>query len=146
MTIRRTNREIDLGFGVYDSERYDSKPPRIQILTPKPPLPQDQNVYCANCKARMDWKEKLELHMCSQCGQFVDYKLKDAHITQDENKPMLKSYSRGPYSTGERPFLKNVKIESNTPNYERPIPKERIQHIRIKGSPADALRIEQEEE
>lgn len=143
MTIRRTTREIDLGFGVYDSERYQNDIPRVQVIKASNPKPEDQRVYCANCKSRMDWKEGLEMHMCGQCGQFVDYKLKDPHL-KDNQVDELKSYSQGIYTTGNKPIVKNITLQRNAPEVDIPYPKERIQNIKVRGSLEDALKIDTE--
>lgn len=142
MTIRKTTREIDLGFGIHDSERLENQRPRVQILTPKTPDPEDQRVFCAKCKCRMEWLgELMELHMCKQCGQFSDYKLNDAHILTDKKRDKLFSYTKGPYTETdplEKPFFQNVEIQTNTPDYENIHSKQRVQNIRMKGSFKDA--------
>lgn len=152
MTIRNTNRDIDFGFGFYDSERRDKQrfKPKVQILTPREQNSEDKNVYCANCKTRMDHKERLDIYMCSHCGGFVDLKYgQDAEITSnkgDKFQPhaaLQHSPVHDPDDT-TRPFMKSIKVEHNN-SFDQPTegPKQRVQNIKMKGSPAEAWKLEE---
>jgi hypothetical protein len=66
LTIRRSTSDIDLGFGIYDYERYNK--PKVQILTPREPPKEQQVKYCSSCDQKIEWIETSRRFICYSCG------------------------------------------------------------------------------
>ena len=68
MTFRRSTEDIDLGFGryAYDSEHHNR--PKVQIIAPKQPPPEDRVHYCSTCNGKLQWLEQNRKFICYKCS------------------------------------------------------------------------------
>ena len=125
--------------------------PKVQIFSSEEIIedPAKETFFCTMCKGVLDYDKYLEVHVCKSCVQYYD-------TTNLQDKPLkdIKDFQLVPY--GEQmhyatfdendpmtPFVENVPLDDFEDNNDlvatRTYDQGRIQHIKVKGSFADAI-------
>lgn len=117
MTIRRSTQDLDLGFGIYDSERVDqyrNSKPKVQILTPTPALPPEERThYCSKCNKRIEWLERPRKFICYTCGLSY-HELYDTPLASvDQAIHPLQG------ETADKPYFKSLKPNTQLQSREQ---------------------------
>jgi hypothetical protein len=68
MTYRNT-RDVNLGFGIHDSEYHpNSRKAKVQLLIPEQDLPENRTHYCSTCNHRLDYINAAKKFICYSCN------------------------------------------------------------------------------
>lgn len=132
MTIRRSTQDLDLGFGIYDSERVDQYRNRskVQILTPTPTLPPEERThYCSKCNKKIEWLERPGKFICYICGlsyhelydtplSSIDQQIKpiQSNDPNERQTPVFISIKRDTRLQGENKYangIQDIRISGN---------------------------------
>jgi hypothetical protein len=152
-----SSNEVRTGFRYQDMQylkRYDNAAagPDIQIFTNDTlddEEPEARKYFCAVCRSKLTYmKHTRTIWRCDNCSEFYDTKIQDTPISNNEGFKVrphheINRYPRLDKNDVNTPFIKGINLDEleNSFNIEiqRQSADRRIQHIRIKGSPTEAL-------
>lgn len=129
-----------------------SNDPDIQILTEdnlEESNPALREYFCAICKSKLDHLQNMEMWYCSACVQYYDTKIQDVPI-KDLSESKVRTYTElDHYPTYEENDRYLPFVEGVNPDADEDIPSNieiisdngKNVHIKVKGSPTEALAI-----
>lgn len=101
------------------------------------------------CKTRLDYYNDLEEWFCPGCCQHYDTKIQDRPLTDTTDFKLVPHTDLRHYPTFDEndpmlPFVKNIPIdelagEEDYIELVKTTPDQRVKHIRVKGSPVEAI-------
>jgi hypothetical protein len=154
MKTRNNNKPIQ-GFSQQDRNylrQFDNAQadPELQILTEEDfeeEEPEQRQYFCAICKSRLDYLEGSKtIWRCNECTEYYDTNnqdvpLKDISELRVKTYPELSYYQTWDEEDPNMVFMEQIDLgEQNIPrNVEILRDDHRVKHIRIRGSPVEAL-------
>ena len=115
------------------------------------PEPEERTYWCAICKSKLEYlKGSDTIWRCDNCMQWYDTKIQDSPIKDKGDFKLAPHYDLQHYPTADAediPFVQGINPdtidEEDSLDIEivRTSADKRVQHIHVKGSPSDALRL-----
>jgi hypothetical protein len=150
--------KVRRGFGTHvenyiNQEDNAEANPHIQVFKSE----EDEDIvetkyYCAICKKQIKYYNELQEWFCDTCGQHYDTKIQDTPVSNVGYRVRphvdIMRYPTMDEDDTEIPYAKGVNLDEGSIGYTEEIelvkssPDHRIKHIRVRGSLADALRVD----
>lgn len=152
-----TDDKIRQGFRIQDANylrKHDnplSNPP-MQIFSDEDPdeYVGDKSYYCAACKSKLNYLEALEEWQCSGCGVIYNTRIQDKPLKDIQDFKVTPHTDLLHYPVFDEndeglPFVHSIDVDTLAGEPEevelvKSSPDQRVQHLRVKGMPIDALR------
>jgi hypothetical protein len=125
--------------------------PEMQMFSDQDPeeANEDKRYFCATCKTRLDYYTDLEEWFCDGCGQHYDTKIQDIPLVDTTDFKLtpytgLRYYPEYDENDPNLPFVHSIDVdklagEAEVVEVVKTSPDQRVKHIRVKGSPVEAL-------
>ena len=154
--MRDTRDNVNQGWNPRDIYHVTARnDPEIQIFTREEEEdedPRERKYYCALCGTKLQWLQGTPEWMCNHCGHTLDTSLQDIPI-KDPNQDRVKVYQELDNSPvfddhdPMLPFAEGIEVdelagESEDIELVKTSADHRIQHIRVRGLPSEALNAE----
>jgi hypothetical protein len=157
---RSTFSKVNQGFRIQNQrylQKFDNPQanPEVQIFTAEDFEeidPEKRKYYCAICKSRLEYHRHLGIWICSECLEQYDPERLYNVPLRDTKDFILKPYMELQHNPtwddddSNLPFVEGVDMnkldgDSESVRLENSTPDNRIQFIRVRGSPAKAIAL-----
>lgn len=136
----------------YDNPEAD---PDVQIFDNEEDEEPETKYFCAVCKMRIRYYHDLQEWFCNNCGQHYDTKIQDRPVTNTRNFKVVPHYQIHRYPKLDDqdpniPYMKGIQLDEEGIGEVEEVqlikssPDQRVQHLRVKGSMADAMKWDYE--